>query len=144
MGNLRVKRDSPYLSKNNDVNKTTIPRAVVFWCIWGRYTTNCYPNAQNVCATNSGTLTLPYCPGFPGCSYTYPPLSIGSYSFIQLSKLEQCGVKKLAQGFNTAARIRTRVLVVESPKLYPWATALTQDTPVLGPPVSEINYRSNA
>ena len=54
-----------------------------------------------------------------GCSYTYPPLSIVSYSFIQLSELEQCRVKKLAQGFNTAARIRTRVLVVESPKLYP-------------------------
>ena len=59
-----------------------------------------------------------------GCSYTYPPLSIARYSFIQLSELEQCRVKKLAQGFNTAARIRTRVLVVESPKLYPWATAL--------------------
>ena len=54
-----------------------------------------------------------------GCSYTYPPLSIARYSFIQLSDLEQCRVKKLAQGFNTAARIRTRVLVVESPKLYP-------------------------
>ena len=59
-----------------------------------------------------------------GCSYTYPPLSIVRYSFIQLSELEQCRVKKLAQGFNAAARIRTRVLVVESPKLYPWATAL--------------------
>ena len=33
-------------------------------------------------------------------------------------------MKKLAQGFNAAARIRTRVLVVESPKLYPLATAL--------------------
>ena len=54
-----------------------------------------------------------------GCSYTYPPLSIARYSFIQLSDLEQCRVKKLAQGFNTAARIRTQVLVVESPKLYP-------------------------
>ena len=56
-----------------------------------------------------------------GCSYTYPPLSIVRYSFIQLSELEQCRVKKLAQGFNTntAARIRTRVLVVESPKPYP-------------------------
>ena len=54
-----------------------------------------------------------------GCSYTYPPLSIVRYSFIQLSELEQCRVKKLAQGFNTAARIRTWVLVVESPKLYP-------------------------
>ena len=39
--------------------------------------------------------------------------------FIQLSELAQCRMKKLAQGFNTAARIRTRVLVVESPKLYP-------------------------
>ena len=55
-----------------------------------------------------------------GCSYTYPPLSIARYSFIQLSELlEQCRVKKLAQGFNTAAKIRTRVLVFESPKLYP-------------------------
>ena len=54
-----------------------------------------------------------------GCSYTYPPLSIVRYSFKQLSELEQCRVKKLAQGFNAAARIRTRILVVESPKLYP-------------------------
>ena len=51
-----------------------------------------------------------------GCSYT---LSIVRYSFIQLSELEQCRVKKLAHGFNTAARIQTRVLVVESPKLCP-------------------------
>ena len=54
-----------------------------------------------------------------GCSYTHPPLSIARYSFIQLSELKQCRVKTLAQGFNTAAMIRTRVLVVESPKLYP-------------------------
>ena len=39
-----------------------------------------------------------------GCSYTYPPLSIARYSFIQLSELEQCRVKKLAQGFNPAAQ----------------------------------------
>ena len=39
-----------------------------------------------------------------GCSYTYPPLSIARYSFIQLNKLEQCRVKKLAQCFNTAAQ----------------------------------------
>ena len=39
-----------------------------------------------------------------GCSYTYPPLSIARYSFIQLSEPEQCRVKKLAQGFNTAAQ----------------------------------------
>ena len=55
------------------------------------------------------------------CSYAYPPLSIARYSFIQVSELEQCRVKKLVQGFNTAARIRTRVLVAESPKLFPWA-----------------------
>ena len=39
-----------------------------------------------------------------GCSYTYPLLSIARYSFIQLSELEQYRVKKLAQGFNTAAQ----------------------------------------
>ena len=39
-----------------------------------------------------------------GCSYTYPTLSIARYSFIQLSELEQCKVKKRAQGFNTAAQ----------------------------------------
>ena len=39
-----------------------------------------------------------------GCSYTYPPLSIARYSFIQLSELEQCRVKKSAQGFNNAAQ----------------------------------------
>ena len=39
-----------------------------------------------------------------GCSYTYPPLSIARYSFIQLSKLEQCRVNNLPQGFNTAAQ----------------------------------------
>ena len=39
-----------------------------------------------------------------GCSYTYPPLSIARYSVIQLSELEQCRVKKLAEGLNTAAQ----------------------------------------
>ena len=39
-----------------------------------------------------------------GCSYTYPPLSIAKYSFIQLSELEQCRVKKRAQSFNIAAQ----------------------------------------
>jgi len=33
-----------------------------------------------------------------GCSYTYPPLSIAKYSFIQLNEMEQCRVKKLAEG----------------------------------------------
>ena len=39
-----------------------------------------------------------------GCSYTYPPLSIVRYSFIQLSELEQYRVKKLARCLNTAAQ----------------------------------------
>ena len=39
-----------------------------------------------------------------GCLYIYPPLSIARYSFIHLSELEQCRMKKLAQGFNTAAQ----------------------------------------
>ena len=39
-----------------------------------------------------------------GCSYTYPPLSIARYSFIQLSELEQCRVKTCGQGVNTAAQ----------------------------------------
>ena len=39
-----------------------------------------------------------------GCSYTYTPLSIVRYSFKQLSELEQCRVKNLAHGFNTAAQ----------------------------------------
>ena len=38
------------------------------------------------------------------CPYTYPPLSVARYSFIQLSELEQCGVKTLAQCVNTAAQ----------------------------------------
>ena len=36
-----------------------------------------------------------------GCSYTYPPLSIVRYSFIQLSELELCRVTNIAQGFET-------------------------------------------
>ena len=39
-----------------------------------------------------------------GYSYTYPPLFIAMYSFIQLSELEQCRGKKIAQGFSTAAQ----------------------------------------
>ena len=39
-----------------------------------------------------------------GCSYTYPPLSITRYSFIQLSELEQRRVIKLAQAFNTTGQ----------------------------------------
>ena len=50
-----------------------------------------------------------------GCSYTYPPLSIVRYSFIQLSE---------PNILTPQHRIRTRVLVVESPKLYHWVIAL--------------------
>ena len=39
-----------------------------------------------------------------GCLYTYPPLSTARYSSIQLSEPEQRRVKKIAQGFNTAAQ----------------------------------------
>jgi len=38
-----------------------------------------------------------------GHSYTYPPLSIARYTFIQLRELEQWTVKKCAQDFNTEA-----------------------------------------
>ena len=52
-----------------------------------------------------------------GCSYSYPPLSIARYSFIKLSELEQCRMKHLLMILTPQHRIRTRVLVVESPKL---------------------------
>ena len=48
--------------------------------------------------------------------HKYPPLSIAMYSFILLSELEQCQVKKLAQGLTQQYRIRTQVLLVERPK----------------------------
>ena len=59
-----------------------------------------------------------------GCSYTYPQLSIARYSFIQLSELELCRVKKIAKVLTPQHRIRNQVLVVESPKFYPLAIAL--------------------
>ena len=54
-----------------------------------------------------------------GCWYSYPPLSIARYSFIQLSELEQCRVKNLPKDLTPQHRIQTRVLFVESAKLYP-------------------------
>ena len=54
-----------------------------------------------------------------GCSYIYPPLSIARYSFIQLSDQEQCRVKNLPKILAPQHKIRTRVLVVGCPKLYP-------------------------
>ena len=53
-------------------------------------------------------------------SLTVQHLSITRYIFTQLSELEQCRVKNTCPMFLTLQnRIRTRVLVVESPKLYP-------------------------
>ena len=40
-----------------------------------------------------------------GCSYTYPPMSIARYSFIQLSELEQCRVKTLAHDMHRIRRL---------------------------------------
>ena len=56
------------------------------------------------------------------CAYTYPPLSIArySYSWVNWSNVEW---KNLPEVLTPKHRIRTRVLLVESPKLYPWATA---------------------
>ena len=48
MGILRVKRDSPYLSQNNDYMSTKNQyHALLSFDVFGRYTTNCYLNAQN-------------------------------------------------------------------------------------------------
>ena len=59
-----------------------------------------------------------------GCSYTYPPLSIARYSFIQRVNWSNVERKNLPKVLTPQHRVRTRVLVVESPELYPWATAL--------------------
>ena len=56
--------------------------------------------------------------------YTYQPLSTARYSFIHLCKLEQCRANNLPKVLTPQHRFQTRVLLVESPKLYPWATAL--------------------
>ena len=51
-----------------------------------------------------------------GCSYTYPPLSIVRYSFIQPSEMQQRRVKKHGQVVTPQHRLRTRLPIVESPK----------------------------
>ena len=67
-----------------------------------------------------------------GCSYTYPPLYIARYSFIQLSELAQYRVKTLAHGFNTAQDSNPGPLSQESralspePKLCAGVTLTTQ------------------
>ncbi|KAK2173803.1 hypothetical protein NP493_848g01025 [Ridgeia piscesae] len=53
-----------------------------------------------------------------GCSYTYPPLSIARYLFIQLSELEQCRMKNLSKVLTPQHMIQARVVLVESSKLY--------------------------
>ena len=60
------------------------------------------------------------------CVHIYQHMSIARYSFIQLSELWKCRVKKLAHGLTRQHRIQNRVLVVESPELRPrryWATS---------------------
>ena len=59
-----------------------------------------------------------------GGLHKYPPLSIARHSCMQLSELEQCRVEKLSQCFTLHHSIWTRVLLVESPTLYPWVTPL--------------------
>ena len=54
-----------------------------------------------------------------GCSYTYPPLAIVRYSFIQLSQLEQSRMKKIAQGFNTATQDSNPGPLSRESELYP-------------------------
>ena len=59
-----------------------------------------------------------------GCSYTYPPLYVAMYFFIQLSELKQCRVENSPKVLTPQHRIQTWVLLVQSPKLYSWATVL--------------------
>ena len=53
------------------MSKTKQCHALLCFGVFGRYATNCYPNAQYVGATKSGKLTLPYCPGFPYMGHKY-------------------------------------------------------------------------
>ena len=62
---MRVKRDSQFLFKKIMMSTKKQYHAQFCFGVFGRYTKKCYPNAQHVGATNSGTLTLPYFPGFP-------------------------------------------------------------------------------
>ena len=52
-----------------------------------------------------------------GCSYTHS--LVYRYSFIQLGEPEQCRVNILPKVLTPQHRIRTRVLLVESPTPYP-------------------------
>ena len=54
-----------------------------------------------------------------GCSQTYPPLSIARNSFIQLTELEQRRVKNFPKVLSPQHMIRTWVLLIDRPKLYP-------------------------
>ena len=61
-----------------------------------------------------------------GCSYTYPPF-VFSQVLIYMSELEQCRVKKLARGFNTAAQDSNPGPRSRESKVLPRATALYYD-----------------
>ena len=56
-----------------------------------------------------------------GCSYTYPPPGTHLYSWVNWSNVEW---KNMPKVLTLQHRIRNRVLVIESTKLYPWAIAL--------------------
>ena len=45
------------------------------------------------------------------CSFTYPPLSVARYPFIQLSDLRQRGMNEIAKVSKWQEEIRTRVLL---------------------------------
>ena len=63
-----------------------------------------------------------------GCPYTYPPLSMARYSFIQPSELAQCRVKNLAQGFNTAAQDSNPSSRSREPGVLPLSHCALHDT----------------
>ena len=64
MGIFRVKRNSPYLSKNNDVNNkiNIMPCCVLVYVPNTKQTVTLM---RKMWVRRTAELTLPYCPGFP-------------------------------------------------------------------------------
>ena len=94
-GRFRLKRSSSYIAQYPVLR--TVQSALCFTSLTDLFTQT---PSRLLWEASSHMLQLMR----EGCSYTYPPLSIARYSFIQLSELEQCRVKKHAQGLNTAAQ----------------------------------------
>ena len=63
----------------------------------------CRPVQSNTFSSPLGSSSLMLQLMGEDCSFTYPPLSIARYSFLQLSELKQRRCETFAQGFNTAA-----------------------------------------